>query len=115
MAYTYHTVTRSQHAVGSGVAHGPDMYMAVVAIPDGSEWTPDRYLRRDTMRRHGVRYWYIGAYYGEHTGPRSAYHRLDVEADALTARQSALDLARLAHTRGGASDPARGWEDQEAA
>jgi hypothetical protein len=74
---TTQIVTRSQHsngAGGPGTFGGPDRYMAVLVVPDGAQ--VPKTLNQSVLAKRGIKYIYIGEYYGEHTGPRSKYARL---------------------------------------
>jgi hypothetical protein len=78
---TTQIVTRSQHSNGSS-AHrfgGPNRYMVVLVVPDGVE--VPYVLRQSVLAKRGIKYFYIGEYYGEHTGPRSTYARLLARAN----------------------------------
>ncbi len=72
-----HVVTRSQHAkVGRCGFGGPDQYMAVVEVPEGVEFDPQRTpLREEVLLRKGIRIFYCGQFYHAHVGGRkgSAY------------------------------------------
>lgn len=75
---TCEIVTRSQHSWGSRSGFGgPDHYMVVVVKPDGTPQgrVANMPLSTVNLQRRSWKMRYCGEYYGEHTGPRSAYAR----------------------------------------
>jgi hypothetical protein len=72
---------RTQHRKGGW---GPDQYMALVAVPEGVPFDIDRTpLQKERLAGKGIRVHWIGEYYSDHTGPRSTFSRLEVEALSL--------------------------------
>ncbi len=72
---------RTQHRRGGW---GPDRYMSVVAVPEGVDFDPDRTpLQRERLASKGIRMHWVGEFYSDHTGPRSTFSRLEVEALSL--------------------------------
>jgi hypothetical protein len=69
---------RTQHRKGGW---GPDRYMALVVVPEGVPFDIDRTpLQLSRLASKGIKMRWIGEYYSDHTGPRSAFSRLEVEA-----------------------------------
>ena len=91
-------VTRSQHSVGSsgGRFGGPDMYLAVVDVPDGGASPKTRYLSAANAAKYGWRIRYIGEYYRQHIGPRSAFWALMQRAEAMGATWQYAEPAQRA-------------------
>lgn len=70
----YFIETRSQPPkTGRSGWSGPDTYVAVQCVPEGTE--PLRVLRQDTARKRGIHIKYFGEGYKRHHGPRSALGR----------------------------------------
>lgn len=101
MPYTYHIISRSQHAKHNRRGfHGPDQKVLVLGVPEGVEWPLDRPLVEAHMRRVGVRTWWQGEGYSLSCGPKSM-----LGAAYREARQAVRDF--YSEDRGGAGDPYR--------
>lgn len=89
-AITAHIVTRSQHSVGGSRGFGgPDHYVAIVLVPQGAEFDPDRTpLRPSFLAQRGIKVVYCGEYYGRSTGPRSRYAACMRTAQEVIARRA---------------------------
>jgi hypothetical protein len=59
--------------------------MALVVVPEGLlDFDPDRTpLQRSRLASKGIRMHWVGEFYSDHTGPRSRFSRLEVEALSL--------------------------------
>lgn len=69
-------VCRSQHAKKGPKWYGPDMYMAVVDVPEGGESVGAHPLSEVNIRKFGWKVLYVGEFYSKSTGPKSAYTKL---------------------------------------
>ena len=72
---------RSQHARGSGRNHGPDTYVAVQIVPEGTDKLVC--LNRKVAQRRGIQLIHFGEGYREHRGCKSSLGRALLKAKSF--------------------------------
>ena len=79
---------RTQKSVGSmhGKFGGPDKYVAVVTAPKNVEIPDNIILRKDALKKKGMKIKKFGSGYSKNSGPRSSLGRAKKEAEEYAER-----------------------------
>jgi hypothetical protein len=86
---TSYVVTRQQPRRGTFPSQGPDVYVALVQVPEGVSFDPNRTpLQVSRLRSRGIEVTRIGEGYRKHKGPKSSLGQALRRAKELARRLS---------------------------